>query len=98
MWCQSRQRHRQQHGSGEHPPQETGPYRYRVLLPRFRPSRGRAGVSLGLDGCEVRLCDPCARVSRVSRVSTARARTQASTLRYYPLYRRNPARARARCG
>ena len=25
-------------------------------------------VSLGLDGCEVRLCDPCARVSRVSRV------------------------------
>ena len=30
--------------------------------PRFRPSRGRAGVSLGLDGCEVRLCDPCARV------------------------------------
>ena len=31
MWCQSRQRHRQQHGSGEHPPQETGPYRYRVL-------------------------------------------------------------------
>ena len=30
--------------------------------PRFRPSRGRAGVSLGLDGCEVRLCDPCVRV------------------------------------
>ena len=29
---------------------------------RFRPSRGRAGVSLGLDGCEVRPCDPCARV------------------------------------
>ena len=29
---------------------------------RFRPSRGRAGVSLGLDGCEVRLCDPCVRV------------------------------------
>ena len=27
--------------------------------------RGRAGVSLGLDGCEVRLCDPCARVRRV---------------------------------
>ena len=26
------------------------------------PSRGRAGVSLGLDGCEVCLCDPCARV------------------------------------
>ena len=24
--------------------------------------RGRAGVSLVLDGCEVRLCDPCARV------------------------------------
>ena len=24
--------------------------------------RGRAGVSLGLDGFEVRLCDPCARV------------------------------------
>ena len=23
---------------------------------------GRAGVSLGSDGCEVRLCDPCARV------------------------------------
>ena len=23
---------------------------------------GRAGVSLGLDGCEVRLCDPCPRV------------------------------------
>ena len=23
---------------------------------------GRAGVSLGLDVCEVRLCDPCARV------------------------------------
>ena len=30
--------------------------------PPFRPARGRAGVSLGLDGCEVRLCDPCARV------------------------------------
>ena len=26
--------------------------------PRFRPSRGLAGVSLGLDGCEVRLSDP----------------------------------------
>ena len=41
--------------------------------PRFRPSRGRAGVTLGLDGCEVRLCDPCARVRPcvpcVSRVS-----------------------------
>ena len=39
---------------------------YRAWLlsrPRFRPSRGRAGVSLGLDGCEVdRLCDPCARM------------------------------------
>ena len=35
--------------------------------PRFRPSRGRAGVSLGLDGCEVRLCDPCARLSHLSR-------------------------------
>ena len=34
-----------------------------LIRPRFRPSRGaRAGVSLGLDGCEVRLCDPCARV------------------------------------
>ena len=32
-------------------------------------SRGRgAGVLVGLDGREVRLCDPCARVSRVSRV------------------------------
>ena len=46
---------------------------YRAWLlsrPRFRPSRGRAGVSLGLDGCEVdRLCDPCARMcARVSRV------------------------------
>ena len=30
--------------------------------PRIRSSRGRAGVSVGLDGCEVRLCDPCARV------------------------------------
>ena len=47
----------------------TGQYRgLRLFLrllsrPRFRPSRGRrAGVSLGLDGCEVRLCDPCARV------------------------------------
>ena len=29
---------------------------------RFRPSRSRAGVSLGLDGCEVCLCVPCARV------------------------------------
>ena len=28
----------------------------------LRPSRRRAGVSLGLDGCEVRLCDPCARL------------------------------------
>ena len=38
--------------------------------PRFRPSRGRAGVSLGLDGCEVRLCPPCVRVCAfVSRVS-----------------------------
>jgi len=37
--------------------------------PRFRSSRCRAGcvcwwVNLGLDGCEVRLCDPCARVER----------------------------------
>ena len=30
--------------------------------PRIRSSRGRAGVSVGLYGCEVRLCDPCARV------------------------------------
>ena len=31
--------------------------------PRFRSSRCRAGcVLVGLDGCEVRLCDPCARV------------------------------------
>ena len=30
-----------------------------VFLPVLR---GRAGVSLGLDGCEVRLCDPCARL------------------------------------
>ena len=44
--------------------------------PRFRSSRCRAGcvcwwVNLGLDGCEVRLCDPCARVERpcVPRVS-----------------------------
>ena len=37
--------------------------------PWFRPSRGRAGVSLGLNGCEVRLCDPCVRVCAcVSRV------------------------------
>ena len=36
---------------------------------RFRPSRGRAGVSLGLDACEVRLCPPCVRVCAcVSRV------------------------------
>ena len=35
----------------------------------FWPSRGRAGVSLSLDGCEVRLCDPCVRVCAcVSRV------------------------------
>ena len=54
----------------------TGQYRgLRLFLrllsrPRFRPSRGRrAGVSLGLDGCEVRLCDPCARVSRVSEIT-----------------------------
>ena len=30
--------------------------------PRIRSSRGRAGVLVGLDGCEVRLCHPCARV------------------------------------
>ena len=34
--------------------------------PRIRSSRGRAvfraGVLVGLDGCEVLLCDPCARV------------------------------------
>ena len=38
--------------------------------PRFRLSRGSAGVSyLGLDGCEVRLCPPCVRVCAcVSRV------------------------------
>ena len=30
--------------------------------PRFWLSRGRTGVSLGLDGCEVRLCPPCVRV------------------------------------
>ena len=36
---------------------------------RFRLSRGRAGVSLGLDACEVRLCPPCVRVCAcVSRV------------------------------
>ena len=29
--------------------------------PRIRSSRGRAGVLVGMDGCEVRLCDPCAR-------------------------------------
>jgi hypothetical protein len=32
----------------------------------FRSSRCRAGCVLrGLDGCEVRLCDPCARVRPV---------------------------------
>ena len=35
----------------------------------FRLSRGRAGVSMGLDACEVRLCPPCVRVCAcVSRV------------------------------
>ena len=43
----------------------SGPALRMLSRPRFRLSRGRAGVSLGLDGCEVRLCDPCARVSRV---------------------------------
>ena len=42
------------------------PYTSSRVLKRFRPSRGRAGVSLGLggrvDGCEVRPFDPCARV------------------------------------
>ena len=43
------------------------PSRGRVVAGRWwvpgRPVGGaRAGVSLGLDGCEVRLCDPCARV------------------------------------
>ena len=28
--------------------------------PRIRSSRGRAGVLVGLDACELRLCDPCA--------------------------------------
>ena len=32
-------------------------------------SRGRACAFVGRDGCEVRLCDPCVRVSHVSRVS-----------------------------
>ena len=45
------------------------PYGYLDLVERVvlisqvgRSSRGRAGVLVGLDGCEVRLCDPCARV------------------------------------
>ena len=34
----------------------------RPRFARIRSSRCRAGVLVGLDGCEVRLCDPCARV------------------------------------
>ena len=40
----------------------SGPALRMLSRPRFRLSRGRAGVSLGLDGCEVCLCVPCARV------------------------------------
>ena len=38
-----------------------------VFLPVLSVGRDRTAVGcmVGLDGCEVRLCDPCARVSRV---------------------------------
>ena len=43
------------------------PFLRLLTRPRFLRGFGRrvvvrAGVSLGLDGCEVRLCDPCARL------------------------------------
>ena len=40
-----------------------------------RVERGRAGVSLGLDGCEVRLCDP---TPIATTVAPARARGSGS--------------------
>ena len=67
-------------------------YRFCRLLsrPRFRPSRLRRVVvrSLCLDGCEVRLCDPCARVRPcgpcvpVSRVSPGSPRCLFPGTRY----------------
>ena len=72
-------------------------YRYCRLLsrPRFRPSRLRRVVvrSLCLDGCEVRLCDPCARVRPcgpcvpVSRVSPGSPRCLFPGTRYSTRYR-----------
>jgi hypothetical protein len=41
-----------------HQPHQRTKYRYAVV-------RVRVGALVGRDGCEVRLCDPCARVSRV---------------------------------
>ena len=56
--------HTRTHGSHRRTTQYSTGVFLRLLSPaaEFRPSRGRAGFSLGLDGCEVRLCDPCARV------------------------------------
>ena len=57
-----------------------------LIRPRFRPSqRGRAGVSLGLDGCEVRLCDLCVRVCAcVSLVCPGSPRCLFTPVSFYP--------------
>ena len=50
-------------------------------LPQIRSSRGREGVLVGLDGCEVRLSDPCACVRPFVQASKLVSRnTQASKL------------------